>query len=170
MSGSCFQALIATERQKLVVLASDIVEYGLSPIDRLLVIKKGRGFTVVEGNRRLAAGPSGPRLNLPPSPPSEWSLSLMTKDDVLFGYRLQLFAEAQRTNVSAACRTFGVHRSTYYAWKRQVDRHGLQMLRQQPSMCCSDGIATGSLRGTRRPANPCVRRLRLRRRDRREGA
>ena len=29
----------------------------------------------------------------------------------------------------AACRTFGVHRSTYYAWKRQVDRHGLEMLR-----------------------------------------
>ena len=26
------------------------------------------------------------------------------------------------------CRTFGVHRSTYYAWKRQVDRHGLEML------------------------------------------
>jgi transposase InsO family protein len=24
---------------------------------------------------------------------------------------------------------FGVHRSTYYAWKRQVDRHGLEMLR-----------------------------------------
>jgi transposase InsO family protein len=53
----------------------------------------------------------------------------MTKDDVLFGYRLQLFAEATRTSVSAACRTFGVHRSTYYAWKRQVDRHGLEMLR-----------------------------------------
>jgi len=33
----------------------------------------------------------------------------MTKDDVLFGYRLQLFAEAARTNnVSATCRTFGV--------------------------------------------------------------
>ncbi len=45
----------------------------------------------------------------------------MTKDDVLFGYRQQLFAEAARTNVSAACRTFGVHRSTYYHWKRQVD-------------------------------------------------
>jgi transposase len=56
-------------------------------------------------------------------------LSLMTKDDVLFGYRLQLFAEAGRTSVSAACRTFGVHRSTFYAWKRQVDRHGLEMLR-----------------------------------------
>jgi transposase-like protein len=53
----------------------------------------------------------------------------MTKDDVLFGYRQQLFAEAARTNVSAACRTFGVHRSTFYVWKRQVDRHGLEMLR-----------------------------------------
>jgi transposase InsO family protein len=53
----------------------------------------------------------------------------VTQDDVLFGYRLQLFAEAARTSVSAACRTFGVHRSTYYAWKRQVDRHGLELLR-----------------------------------------
>ena len=53
----------------------------------------------------------------------------MTKDDVLFGYRLQLFAEAARTSVSQACRTFGVHRSTYYHWKRQVDRHGLEILR-----------------------------------------
>jgi transposase InsO family protein len=56
-------------------------------------------------------------------------LSLMTKDDVLFGYRLQLFDLAGRTSVSHACRIFGVHRSTYYAWKRQVDRHGLEMLR-----------------------------------------
>ncbi len=53
----------------------------------------------------------------------------MTQDDVLFGYRLQLFDLAGRVGVSAACRTFGVHRSTYYAWKRQVDRHGLEMLR-----------------------------------------
>lgn len=53
----------------------------------------------------------------------------MTQDDVLFGYRQQLFAEASRTNVTAACRTFGVHRSTYYAWKRQVERHGLEALR-----------------------------------------
>ena len=53
----------------------------------------------------------------------------MVKDDVLFGYRLQLFAEAQRTSVAAACRVFGVHRSTYYAWKRRVDRHGLEILR-----------------------------------------
>ena len=53
----------------------------------------------------------------------------MTQDDVLFGYRQQLFAEAARTNVTEACRRFGVHRSTYYAWKRQVERHGLGILR-----------------------------------------
>jgi len=53
----------------------------------------------------------------------------MTKDDVLFGYRQALFAEAARTGVAQACRRFGVHRSTFYAWKRQVDRHGLEMLR-----------------------------------------
>jgi len=49
------QALIETERQKLVVLANDIGERGLSPMDRLLVTKNGRNYTVVEGNRRLAA-------------------------------------------------------------------------------------------------------------------
>jgi transposase InsO family protein len=53
----------------------------------------------------------------------------MTQDDVLFGYRLQLFALAGQTTVTHACRTFGVHRSTYYAWKAQVDRQGLEMLR-----------------------------------------
>jgi transposase InsO family protein len=53
----------------------------------------------------------------------------MTQDHVLFGYRLQLFDLAARTTVSHACRTFGVHRSTYYRWKAQVDRQGLEMLR-----------------------------------------
>ncbi len=53
----------------------------------------------------------------------------MTQDDVLFGYRQQLFAEAARTTVTEACRTFGVHRSTYYAWRRQVERYGLEALR-----------------------------------------
>jgi transposase-like protein len=53
----------------------------------------------------------------------------VTKDDVLFGYRQQLFAEAARTSVSEACRRFGVHRSTYYVWRRQVERHGLEALR-----------------------------------------
>lgn len=53
----------------------------------------------------------------------------MTNDDRLLGYRLQLFALAERTSVAEACRTFGVHRSTYYAWKRRVERHGLEILR-----------------------------------------
>ena len=48
---------------------------------------------------------------------------------MLFGYRQQLFAEAARTSVSEACRRFGVHRSTYYVWRRQVERHGLEALR-----------------------------------------
>jgi transposase len=53
----------------------------------------------------------------------------MSQDDVLFGYRLQLFDLAGRIGVAGACRTFGVHRSTYYRWKAQVDRHGLEVLR-----------------------------------------
>jgi transposase InsO family protein len=53
----------------------------------------------------------------------------MSEDDVLFGYRLQLLDHAARTTVSEACRTFGVHRSTFYRWKRMVDRHGLEVLR-----------------------------------------
>jgi transposase InsO family protein len=53
----------------------------------------------------------------------------MTQDDVLFGFRLQVFARAAQTSVTEACRTFGIHRSTFYAWKRQVERHGLEMLR-----------------------------------------
>jgi transposase len=53
----------------------------------------------------------------------------MSEDEVLFGYRLQLLDYAARTSVSEACRTFGVHRSTFYRWKRQVDRHGLEVLR-----------------------------------------
>ena len=53
----------------------------------------------------------------------------MTQDDVLFGYRLQLFALAAERGVSEACRLMGVHRSSYYRCKRQVDQHGLEMLR-----------------------------------------
>ncbi len=63
----------------------------------------------------------------------------MTEDDVLFGYRQALFAEAARTNVSAACWRFGVHHSTYYAWKREVDRHGLEMLRTRDGRAVDGG-------------------------------
>jgi transposase len=53
----------------------------------------------------------------------------MSEDDVLFGYRLQLVALAGRVGVAAACRTFGVHRSTYYVWKGKIEREGLGALR-----------------------------------------
>jgi transposase len=59
----------------------------------------------------------------------------MTNDDRLLGYRLQLFDYAARTSVSEACRTFGVHRSTYYAWKRRIERHGLEVLRPRERRC-----------------------------------
>jgi transposase InsO family protein len=49
--------------------------------------------------------------------------------DVLFGFRLRLFDHAREVGVSAACRIFGVHRSTYYRWKAMVERSGLEMLR-----------------------------------------
>jgi transposase InsO family protein len=53
----------------------------------------------------------------------------VSDDDVLYGYRLRLFALADEIGVGAACRLMGVHHSTYYRWKRQVERAGLEMLR-----------------------------------------
>ena len=56
-------------------------------------------------------------------------MSRLSEDDVLFGYRLRVLDHAARTSVSEACRVFGIHRSTYYVWKRRVERHGLGILR-----------------------------------------
>ena len=54
----------------------------------------------------------------------------MTSDDALYKYRLRVFALAgELDNVQAACRLMGVHRSTYYRWRRQVLRYGLEILR-----------------------------------------
>ena len=55
----------------------------------------------------------------------------MTQDDVLFGYRLQLFDLAGRTSVSHACRTFGVHRSTenpneFWLYETWVDESAVE--------------------------------------------
>lgn len=49
------QAVIAEQGSKLLVLARHIADTGLNPMDRALVIKTGRNFTVLEGNRRLTA-------------------------------------------------------------------------------------------------------------------
>jgi transposase InsO family protein len=62
----------------------------------------------------------------------------MSHDDVLFGFRLRLFSLAGEIGVRPACRAMGVHHSTYYRWKRRVDRWGLEALRvrerRQPRM------------------------------------
>jgi transposase InsO family protein len=51
-------------------------------------------------------------------------------DDVLFRFRLRLFSLAEELgNVRAACRSMGVHPSTYYHWKAKVEQSGLEMLR-----------------------------------------
>jgi hypothetical protein len=79
-------------------------------------------------------------------------MSRVTQDDVLFGYRCQVFDLAGRTSVSHACRTFGIHRSTYYAWKAQVDRGG-------PSCCARESAGarecpTSSQASSRNPDFP----------------
>jgi transposase InsO family protein len=54
----------------------------------------------------------------------------VTDDDVLFRFRLRLFALAEELgNVRAACRAMGVHHSTFYRWKGQLLRFGPEILR-----------------------------------------
>lgn len=53
----------------------------------------------------------------------------MVHDDVLFRFRVALFALAAKEGVSAACRTFGVHRSMYYRWRPKVLLWGVDALR-----------------------------------------
>lgn len=51
------QKVLDDQEEKLLVLAEDIVEAGLSPMDRMLVLRAKKGsekFIVLEGNRRLA--------------------------------------------------------------------------------------------------------------------
>jgi transposase InsO family protein len=54
----------------------------------------------------------------------------LTLDDVIHRQRVRLFALARELgNVSEACRIMGVHRSTFYRWRRQVLAWGLEALR-----------------------------------------
>ncbi len=48
-------ALIANQGQKLVVLAKDILDHGMNPLDRLAVTKVGPKYIALEGNRRVLA-------------------------------------------------------------------------------------------------------------------
>lgn len=53
----------------------------------------------------------------------------MSHDDLLFHFRVALFAHAAKVGVSQACREFGVHRSTYYRWRPKVLQWGVDALR-----------------------------------------
>lgn len=49
------QALIEDQKERLVKLAQDLGANGASPIDAMIVLKRGTNYIVLEGNRRLAA-------------------------------------------------------------------------------------------------------------------
>jgi transposase len=54
----------------------------------------------------------------------------VTQDDLLYRFRLRTVAmAAELGNVRAACRAMGIHPSTYYRWKHQLDRYGPEILR-----------------------------------------
>jgi hypothetical protein len=54
----------------------------------------------------------------------------VTQDDLLYRFRLRTFAMAgELGDVGAACRAMGIHPSTSYRWKHQLDRYGPEILR-----------------------------------------
>jgi transposase InsO family protein len=63
----------------------------------------------------------------------------LTQDDALFRFRLRAFSLAHELgNARAACRALGIHHSTFYRWKHQVERFGFDILhpreRRSPRM------------------------------------
>jgi transposase InsO family protein len=63
----------------------------------------------------------------------------LTTDDALYRFRLRALALSQELgNVRAACRTMGIHPSTFYRWRAQVLRFGPEILmpreRRRPKM------------------------------------
>lgn len=60
----------------------------------------------------------------------------MSERDVLFGYSSSTWQDGSA--FSAASRTFGVHRSTYYRWERMIERHGLGFLRPRETRTATD--------------------------------
>jgi transposase InsO family protein len=62
----------------------------------------------------------------------------VTPAEIIYHRRLHVLERAAKTNVSEACRVFGVSRTTFYRWKRLVDAHGLAALmpkdRRPPAM------------------------------------
>ena len=54
----------------------------------------------------------------------------MTHDDSLYRFRVRALALAEEMgNVRAACRAMGIHPSTFFKWRGQTRRFGLEVLR-----------------------------------------
>lgn len=49
----CIEAIVADQKDKLIALAQHIIEYGMNPIDFILVKPEGKQWVVREGNRRV---------------------------------------------------------------------------------------------------------------------
>jgi transposase-like protein len=86
----------------------------------------------------------------------------VTQDDLLYRFRLRVFAvAAELGNVRAACRAMGIHPSTYYRWKRQLDRHGPEVLRPRerrvPRMANATSVLVEQRGGCLRPRPSRVR-------------
>ena len=54
----------------------------------------------------------------------------MTQEDVIYRFRqLTMALASELGNVRAACRVIGLHPSTYYRWRHQMEHYGVEMLR-----------------------------------------
>jgi transposase InsO family protein len=62
----------------------------------------------------------------------------VTPNEIIYHRRVRVMERARVTNVSEACRTFGVSRTTFYRWQRRVETGGLEALmpkgRRRPAM------------------------------------
>jgi len=62
----------------------------------------------------------------------------VTPNEIIYHRRVRVMELARETNVSEACRTFGVSRTTFYRWQRRVETGGLEALmpkgRRRPAM------------------------------------
>jgi transposase InsO family protein len=62
----------------------------------------------------------------------------VTPGEIIYQRRVRVMEHAAKTNVSEACRVFGVSRTTYYRWKAAADLYGIEALmpkaRRAPAM------------------------------------
>jgi transposase-like protein len=64
--------------------------------------------------------------------------SSVTAEDIIYHRRVRVLDYAAQVGVAAACRAFGISRTTYYRWENRARRYGLSALlpkaRRKPVM------------------------------------